>query len=141
MVVKELETQKLSKQWIADLDEVIDILNNRVNDMTKLRPYVAIKRKNVKQKETVHDKEDAYKFHERGTKVRYLLEKDEVLDTSTGKTKIERKRATDPLWSKDIYTVGNIVKSCEDCIVMHWLEDDKGKPLQHLYNYWELKPQ
>lgn len=136
---QEIKTKKLNTKWVDNLQSYVDELNNRTNEMTKLKPINAYKRKTVKQKENNHTEEDMSKFHPKGTTVRYLLNNDEIVDTLNNRT-VEKRRKTDIRWSIDLYKVAMVLNPTNG-IQMHKLEPiDGAKKNIHLYTYWQLQP-
>lgn len=138
--IEELKTGKPAKFWVNNLSVVVDKMNNTVTSMIKMKPIDAVKLEKVPQKKNKFSKKDISLKHENGTKVRRLLEKDQILDVSSNKIRIEnRRRKTDPYWSLDIYTVVSSYRSCDECIHYHIVEHE-GNVYPTKFNYWELQP-
>jgi hypothetical protein len=80
--------------------------------------------------------------HPIGTIVRRLLQRDEYIDPVSNESKIERRRATDILWSPTLYEVYKIHNiDNENEIKEHYIRDIQNKePFQGHFNYWSLKP-
>ena len=75
-----------------------------------------------------------------GTKVRRLLNSDEVLNLSDLKISVEKKRITDPNFSFVIYEVIDVKKHCLDCLYYHVIKDLKTEKIyQHNLTYWHLE--
>lgn len=136
---KELKTGVLNKEFVKSLPKNIKILNERVNSYIKMRPIDAYKLDLVKQKEMKFDEEDTKMMHPVGTKVRYLLKNDEIVDTLNYR-RTDKRRSTDILWSIDIYTVSQVLQPSGG-LAMHRLKAiDKARKNYLMYNYWELQP-
>ena len=137
---RELETGKVSKVWIKDLQPIVEEMNNTVTSMIKMKPVDAIKLDIVPQQENSYSQRDANTIRPIGTIVRYLLKKDEIQNPATKKFTTERRRLTDPIWSIGTYKVVNHYKSCKRCLVYHQLEpiDDARDPGRR-FPYWQLQ--
>lgn len=131
----ELISGRTSKSWVDSLPSILKTENSKKNIMTQLTPMAAVKLSSVKQEKTVHNLEDTLQLHDRGTQVRRLLNSDEIYDIPSDTITIGRKRATDPNWSRKVYTVSRIVKGCPQCLNSHFLDGYK-----HPLNYWQLMP-
>jgi len=135
---KELQTGKENVKWVDKLNNYVDILNNRKTRMIGMKPVDAIKLDYVQQPENNFSKVDMEKFHRIGTKVRRLLNNDEVQDYITKKIKTERKRATDATFSLNTYTVESLHRA-RDELIMHKIRDNEtGTLYPHMYTYWQL---
>ena len=135
---KELQTGKENVKWVDKLNNYVDILNNRKTRMIGMKPVDAIKLDYVQQPENNFNKNDMKKFHPVGTKVRRLLNNDEVQDYVTKKIKTERKRATDATFSLNTYTVESLHRA-RDELIMHKIRyNETGKLYPHMYTYWQL---
>ena len=137
----ELDTSKVSRQWIKILPDIINDMNNEIHSSINLAPADAILMKKVKQEKDNYDKALTDKEYPVGTKVRRLLRPDEILDTATNKISIGKRRATDPHFSHNIYTIVQIVKKKKGSLVMHKIRRDSDlELLGPAYTYWRLQP-
>ena len=136
--IKELETSKPSKQWISRLPEIENEINTTTHSGIDLQPVVAMELDTVPQGAKEFKKTDTAPFYPQGTKVRYLLRNDEYQDAATGKRNVERRRATDILWSKEIYVVEEVIQEPKK-LTMHRIKHD-NKTFPSLFTYWRLQP-
>lgn len=135
---EELRTGEVNRIWVKHLQEDVDKLNNRITSMIKMKPIDAIKLDSVPQPKNNIKPKDTKMNIPLGAIVRRLLNKDEVLNISTGKTTVEKRRATDPYWSLEMYEViGQF--SLPDSLVMHQIQDSDGKIYPHLFTFWQLQ--
>lgn len=137
--IEELESGKdVSIGWVKRLPIVVEELNDTFNYAIELRPKEAFKKSTVKQREGNFTKQDAKKVHKLGTKVRRLLNKDEVEHLPTGKIRVERKRLTDPNYSKKIYYVQSVYFNG---IYYHRISEDltDTKMRKNQYTYFQLQ--
>ena len=97
-----------SREWVKRLPAVIAALNNEKTRLIDKKPIDAIKLKNVPQNsKNFRRTEKMLPFH---VKVRYLYQPGEL----EGGT---RRRATDPIWSLNVYEIERIM--------------DRGSPLMY----------
>jgi transposase InsO family protein len=94
---KEMSEHERNREWVERLPEVIAALNNENTRLINKKPRLAIKQKSIKpiKKKYEEEEEDIPP----GVKVRYLYQPGEAEGTD------ERKRATDPIWSLEIYDI------------------------------------
>ena len=80
-------------------------------------------------------------YHPIGTKVRRLLNKDEIQDLPTATIKVDKRRATDSKWSLEIFEVVGVYKASGK-LQMHQIKsvDESGDIWKHYYTYWQLLP-
>lgn len=101
----ELHTRKKYKVWVKNLLSIINDLNNSVTRLIGMTPIEAMsKNKVIAKPSKLHKNRTIGKDEERlpeDTLVRYLLDKS---DFEGGK-----RRATDPIWSTDIYNFEYII--------------------------------
>ena len=136
---KELETNKVNREWVENLPSIIEEMNNTKTRMIDMKPIEAIKLKRVKQPKGKYSKEDIKLFHNVGSIVRRLLNKDEILTLDNNKSVIGKRRATDPNFSLDKYRVIYVESHCEKCIKYHKIENiDTGERLEPMFTYYEL---
>ena len=136
--VKEVDTGRVNKQWYKNLPAVVERFNNTETRMIKMKPIDAIQLESVEQPKNSFTKKDLEKAWPIGTRVRRLLNSDEVLNLATGKISVEKRRATDPYWSLVVYEVSEILK-VEGRLVEHKLKMDNGQEYPHYYTWWQLK--
>lgn len=94
-------TKERSTEWVIRLPSVIAALNNEVTRLTGKKPLLAIKAKSVEIKSSAPMKEDETQLPI-DVSVRYLYEAGELEGG-------ERRRATDPVWSLQIYNIEKII--------------------------------
>ncbi len=138
----ELLTNKTDRRWVGNLNSVIEKLNKRpMKSLDKLSPIEAVKLDNVKltlTKSRVSEKDRNLKYPI-GTIVRRMLKPDEYLDLASNSISIERRRATDPFWSLDLYRVTENYRPCRECVTYHKLVDmNTGKPYGKSLPYFQL---
>jgi hypothetical protein len=104
-ILKEARQEKdvRSREWVNNLQVVVKELNNTKTRLIKMTPEEAIKKDNV-ESVTVIDKNEQVIDLGPHEKVRYLLEPGEI----EGDT---RRRATDPIWSLEMYDIEDVTKS------------------------------
>lgn len=141
--VEELKTNKdVSIGWVERLQPVLDDLNNVKNSAIKMTPNEAINKKEpIKQKIVKYSKNDQKLKYNLGDKVRRLFNKDEIQHLPSGKISVEKRRATDPIWSREIYFVKSFEKNIKNGIFMHKIGKSIENPKmeKHLYTYYELQ--
>jgi hypothetical protein len=144
--IAELESKKKFVKWINILQTIVNDMNDSVIDSIEMKPVDAIKLDFVKQPTNTATKQEKNKRIPNGTIVRRLLKSDQYQDLSTGKIKIEnRRRATDSLWSVDLYYVYDSY-NCKsgDCIYYHSIipiekEANIKNVYPHRFTYWQLQ--
>ena len=109
-----------SKEWVARLPRVITALNKEPTRLIGLKaPLEAIKLSDVKQiSSSKSTKSRPESLLPRGIKVRYLYQPGELEGG-------ERRRATDPIWSLDLYEIRQVMG--KDHIV-YYLHDATNSP-------------
>ena len=137
--LKELATSNVSKQWISLLPNIVYDMNHEKHSTTKIEPYLAIHLRTIPQMTEDFDEDLTSSIHKVGTKVRRLLNNDEILDIPSRTITVGKRRATDPLWSMEIYTVSDVMKE-KGRLTMHKLVDSQGQPFPHAFTYWRLSP-
>lgn len=139
--IMEIETGKTNRQWVKNLPAAVLELNNRVTKMINMKPIDAIKLDKVPQPRNEYSKKITSMFHPIGTKVRRLLNKDEIQDLPTATIKVDKRRATDSKWSLEIFEVVGVYKSTGK-LQMHQIKsvDESGDIWKHYYTYWQLLP-
>lgn len=139
-VIDELKRGKQNTKWVEKLQDYIDILNNRKTRLIGLKPINAIQMDIVEQPKNDFKQTDKERYHEIGMEVRRLLNKDEVQDYLTKQIKIERKRATDAIWSINTYRVAELFID-KNKLILHRIEDNETKKkFKNLYTYFQLQP-
>ena len=139
-VINELKNGKQNTKWVEKLQDYIDILNNRKTRLIGLKPIDAIQMDIVEQPKNDFKQTDKERYHEIGMEVRRLLNKDEVQDYLTKQIKIERKRATDAIWSINTYKVVELFID-KNKLILHRIEDiETKKKFKNLYTYFQLQP-
>jgi hypothetical protein len=141
--LKELNTSSVSKQWINLLPGIVYDMNHEKHSATKIEPYLAIHLRDVPQMTKDFDSDLTSMHHKVGTKVRRLLNNDEILDIPSRTITVGKRRATDPVWSMEVYTVASTTerdRSQKGKLTMHKLTDSKDQPYPHTFTYWRLQP-
>ena len=139
-IIDELKRGKQNTKWVDKLQDYIDILNNRKTRLIGLKPIDAIQMDVVIQPKNEFTKADKEKYYDIGTEVRRLLNKDEVQDYLTKKIKIERKRATDAIWSLNTYVVTELYIG-KNKLIMHRIKDKETDVVyKNMYTYFQLTP-
>ena len=138
--LEEIKTGQSNREWFAKLQDDVKFLNNRKTRMIGMKPKDAIKLEFVPQQKQEITPNDIKKVIPVGQRVRRLLNIDEVLDTSNMKyTYGKLRKATDPYWSIEIYTVTRRIEGF-DMLPMHEIQDEKtGETFKHHYTYWQLQ--
>lgn len=142
MSLRELKSKTKDNDWANDLFDVIHDLNHSKTALIKMAPIKAVKMKSVTQPKANHNENDYKLFHRAGTIVRYLLPKDVVATTDDLKITIDRRRATDIKWSRGLYKVVRVLRTCNKCLPMHAIDpigSTKDDPMM-LFNYYEIQP-
>ena len=138
----ELETGEVSREWVNRLHEVVEKINNTMNVEIKMSPADAIKVEITTQPLPKFKKPDKDLSVPLGAFVRRLLLIDEVLDLATKRIKRERRRATDPYWSFEIYEVISEIISPDFGVKMYRIKPVnlvEAQSLPNYYTYWELQ--
>ena len=110
-----------------------------------MKPIDAIKLVTVKQPVNNYSDKLTNKEHPVGTLCRRLLNDDEIQNLVDGKVTVEKRRATDPLFSFEIYKVIKVITN-PGRLTLHKIQsvDYEGKgsqaPYPHLFTYWQLQP-
>ena len=92
-----------SREWVARLPDVINSLNKESTRLTGKTPLEAIKLPEVKHlSSSKSTKSRPESLLPRGVKVRYLYQPGEFEGG-------ERRRATDPIWSLDLYEIRQVM--------------------------------
>jgi Integrase core domain len=106
-ILKEARGEKdvRSREWVNDLQSTVAVLNNTYTRMIKMTPNEAIKLDEVKL--PIHVKREKKIDLADDQKVRYLLEPGEIENDT-------RRRATDPIWSLDMYDIAESTKIGEE---------------------------
>ena len=89
-----------SREWVARLPQVINSLNKEPTRLTGKAPLEAIKLPEVKHLPSSKSRPES--LLPRGIKVRYLYQPGELEGG-------ERRRATDPIWSLDLYEIRQVM--------------------------------
>ena len=89
-----------SREWVARLPDVINSLNKESTRLTGKTPLEAIKLPEVKHLSSSKSRPES--LLPRGMKVRYLYQPGELEGG-------ERRRATDPIWSLDLYEIRQVM--------------------------------
>ena len=110
-----------STEWVKRLPAVVSALNAEVTRLTGKRPSVAIKAKALTQKPSSVVPGRPVGLREQklssGVGVRYLYQ--------PGELEGGRRRATDPLWSLQVYRLGRSVTKPDEP-VLYYLDADDG---------------
>ena len=109
-----------STAWAERLPEVVSALNNEVTRLTGKKPAVAIKEKGVAAKPSTPYSRPVGVSEKKlpsNVKVRYLYQPGEL----EGGT----KRATDPIWSLNVYTLEKAVDKQNERVLYYLYDDPK----------------
>ena len=91
---------EVALEWVARLPDVINSLNKESTRLTGKTPLEAIKLPEVKHLSSSKSRPES--LLPRGVKVRYLYQPGELEGG-------ERRRATDPIWSLDLYEIRQVM--------------------------------
>lgn len=140
MAVKEINSGKVNSGWVNELDSVVSMMNDTVTRGIDETPRNAIEKKVVKQPGNSFTFAELSMKYPTGLTVRRLLQRDEYLDVSNLKIKIQRRRATDPIWSYVLYEVVGVHRDDDKSLWMHTIKDLRdGSIFNHQYTYWQLQ--
>ena len=103
-----------SREWVARLPQVINSLNKEPTRLTGKAPLEAIKLPEVKHLSSSKSTKSRPKtkvesLFPRGVKVRYLYQPGELEGG-------ERRCATDPIWSLDLYEIGQVMPHSQSIV-------------------------
>ena len=104
-----------STEWVSRLPDVIKAVNNEETRLTGIKPTEAIKKKKVDAKSSTPHKLKNEIEIPGNVKLRYLYAPGELEGG-------ERRRATDPVWSLETYTIDRTVKTAGDPILYYLSE-------------------
>ena len=104
-----------STEWVSRLPDVVKALNNEETRLIGMKPVNAIKKKEVKALGSASQKLKNEIQIPGNVKLRYLYAPGELEGG-------ERRRATDPNWSLETYTIDSIVKTPRDPILYYLSE-------------------
>ncbi len=143
MHAHEMDTGEVSKDWVDRLQDTVTFFNDHITQMIKMKPIDAIKLNEVPQPANDIDAADTKKSYEIGTIVRRMFNHDEIYDFKSGTVKVEKRRKTDPWFSRQLYYVYNIMGD-DDSMKYHWLIKIEDKPspdniYEHAYTYYQLQ--
>ncbi len=118
-ILKEARQEKdvRSKEWVNNLQPVIDELNNTKTRLIKMTPNEAMKLEKVKLMLIAADKIINLTSDQ---KVRYLLEPGELENDS-------KRRATDPVWSLKSFEIAETMKSANQPYLYRLRDCKKNK--------------
>ena len=121
-----LPSGEWSKEWAKRLPSVVAALNEEVTRLTDKKPSDAIKAKTLTQKPSSVVPGRPLGLKEQkvpsGVGVRYLYQ--------LGELEGSRRRATDPVWSLEVYRLGRSVTK-PDKPVLYYLQGTRG-PRGHI---------
>ena len=104
-----------STEWVARLPDVIKALNNEETRLTGMKPIEAIKKKRVVAKSSAPQKLKNEIEIPGNVELRFLYAPGELEGG-------ERRRATDPIWSLETYTIDRTVKTAGNPILYYLSE-------------------
>ena len=109
------DPEKVSAMWVKNLNKIVNKMNNTVSPMIGMKPKDAIKLDTVPlnktyPEETVLSEDGLY---------RYLYQPGEQRGD-------QKRRATDLIWSKNMYRLDRIVQE-PDTRVLHCLQDGPNR--------------
>ena len=99
---KELNTGRVNRQWVDILQKVINNINDEKTRLIGMSPNEAVEQKSIKQNPSTKYIEPKGPKISVGDHVRYLLKAGEHEGDKN------KRRATDPYWSLDLYEVKEI---------------------------------
>ena len=114
------KNKERSREWVDRLPAVIKSINSGVKRITSTKPVDAIKLKEVNENHVSYKRPVGLK-EERlpsGVKVRYLY--------ASGELEGGNRRATDPIWSLEMYDISRAVVSANQP-VLYYLSDGAPK--------------
>ena len=117
---QEMVSEGRSRVWVKRLPAVMKALNSQVIRITGKEPDKAISQREVDIREVNYRRPVGLKEKRlpSGVQVRYLLSPGE---DEGG----ERRRATDPIWSMEIYNINRVVISVEQPVLYYLLDGPK----------------
>ena len=117
---QEIVSDVRSRVWVKRLPSVMKALNSEVIRITGKEPYEAVGLKEVEMREVNYKRPVGVKEKRlpSGVQVRYLLSPGE---DEGG----ERRRATDPIWSIEIYNITRVVVSSDQPVLYYLLDGPK----------------
>ena len=117
---QEMVSEGRSRVWVNRLPSVMKALNSQVIRITGKEPYKALGLKEVEIDKINYKRPVGLKEKRlpSGVQVRYLLSPGE---DEGG----ERRRATDPIWSIEIYNINRVVISAEQPVLYYLLDGPK----------------
>ena len=104
-----------STEWVSRLSDVIKALNNEETRLIGMNPSDAIKKKEVEVRPSAPQRLKNEVQIPSNVKLRYLYAPGELEGG-------ERRRATDPIWSLETYTIDSVVKTSGDPILYYLSE-------------------
>ena len=136
---QEMFSDDRSRVWVKRLPDVIKTLNNNTIRITGKEPVKAIRLKEVDIKNATYKRPVGFNENRLppGVRVRYLLAPGE---DEGG----ERRRATDPVWSLEVFDISRSVVSSKQPVLYYLLDGPKRsfvrKELQFVPGDTELIP-
>ena len=121
-----------SSEWVRHLPAVVAALNGDVTRLTGKKPKDAIKAKSVPQKPSLPRTRPVGLKEQKlpsGIGVRYLYQ--------TGELEGGRQRATDPIWSLEVYRLGRSVTKPGE-LVLYYLDADRSSVPERGFVWEEL---
>ena len=118
--LKEQSSDERSRVWVKRLPAVMKALNSEVIRITGKEPDKAVGLKEVEMRKVNYKRPVGLKEKRlpSGVQVRYLLSPGE---DEGG----ERRRATDPIWSIEIYNIASVAVSSEQPVLYYLLDGPK----------------
>ena len=107
-----LQSGERSTEWVKRLPSVVAVLNGEVTRLTGKKPSDAIKAKTLTQKPSVVPGRPLVLKEQKvpsGVGVRYLYQ--------PGELEGGRRRATDPVWSLEVYRMGRSVTKPDETVL------------------------
>jgi hypothetical protein len=118
-ILMDARNGKRSTEWVARLPDVVKALNNETTRLIGKKPSEAIRLKQVVVKSSTPTREANEERLPSNVGVRYLYQPGELEGG-------ERRRATDPIWSLDIYRIERAVMKPGEPII-YYLEQPAPK--------------
>ena len=120
-------------------------MNDSETRLIGMKPADAVKLESVPQPKNAFSTADSNKHYAIGTIVRAILQPDEILDIPSNTTRVDKRRRTDPTYTRELFYVYNWIKHCDTCLYYHQIipVDKSADPKNignHTYTFWQLQP-
>ena len=144
MQVHEMDYGVVNKDWVSRLQSSVDELNNSDTQLIGMKPKDAVKLSSVPQPKNDFSDKDTKKEYPIGTIVRRMFNSDEVYDFASGTVKVEKRRRTDPWFTRQLYYVYDVIGD-ENGLKYHLIiaiekPSERDNIYDHAYTYYQLSP-